>query len=74
MPSDRIVEVEPPASCSFMIATAVNVFECEATRKRCCGVSGVPSARAATPNARSVTSLPWCAIASTQPGCSVDSI
>ena len=47
-----------PASCSLKIPAAVKVFECEATRKRCRGVSASPVSRSATPKARSRTRAP----------------
>jgi hypothetical protein len=52
-----------PASCSLKILAAVKVFECEATWKRCRGVSASPVSRSATPNARSRTRAPLPATA-----------
>ena len=53
------------------IPAAVKVFECEATWKRCRGVSASPVSRSATPNARSRTRAPLPATARTRPGSSV---
>ena len=58
------------ASRSFRMPAAVKVLECEATRNRWRGVRASPVARLAWPNARSSTTLPRCATAIAQPGCS----
>ena len=66
----RSSSVTRPCSRSFMMPAAVNVLECEATRNRWRGVSGLPAARSAWPSASPATTAPRCATASDTPGCS----
>ena len=57
-----------PASTSCRTTVAVNVLECDATWKRCPGVSGVPVAASATPTAAESTSSPPERTATWTPG------
>src|SRR5699024_6870212 len=57
-----------PCSLSRMIASAVNVFEWEAIRRRCVVRSGIPADSSAEPTATSATSSPSCQIAAWKPG------
>ena len=66
---DGIVEPEQAALAESMTATAVKVFECDATRNRCRTVSGASVVRSATPKARSRTISPRATTATEQPGC-----
>ena len=53
-----VVEPQAAALAQFHDGVAVKVLECEATWKRCDGVSASPVARLATPKARSSTIVP----------------
>src|SRR5699024_8032146 len=56
-----------PCSLSRMIASAVNVLECEAIRRRCVVRSGIPADSSAEPTATSAISSPSCQIAAWKP-------